>query len=51
MTSKNTSLDIEDNERPNDIFGRFLLKIVTYLAICGGIVLVVIVLILSLIHI
>ena len=45
MTSKNTSLDIEETERPNDIFGRFLLKIVTYLAICGGIVLVVIVLI------
>ena len=31
--------------RPNDKFGRFLFKIVTYLAICGGIVLVVIVLI------
>ena len=45
MTSKNTFLDIEDSERPNDFFGRFLLKIVTYLAICGGIVLVVIVLI------
>ena len=45
MTSKNTFLDIEDSERPNDFFGRFLLKIVTYLAICGGIVLVIIVLI------
>ena len=45
MISKNTLLDIEETERPNDIFGRFLLKIVTYLAICGGIVLVVIVLI------
>ena len=45
MTSKNTLLDLEETERPNDIFGRFLLKIVTYLAICGGIVLVVIVLI------
>ena len=45
MTSKNTSLDIEETERPNDIFGRFLLKLVTYLAICGGLVLVIIVLI------
>ena len=45
MISKNTLLDIEDTERPNDIFGRFLLKIVTYLAICGGLVLVTIVLI------
>ena len=45
MISKNTFLDIEDTERPNDIFGRFLLKLVTYLAICGGLVLVVIVLV------
>ena len=45
MISKNTFLDIEDTERPNDIFGRFLLKLVTYLAICGGIALVVIVVI------
>ena len=45
MISKDTFLDIEDTERPNDIFGRFLLKLVTYLAICGGLVLVVIVLI------
>ena len=45
MTSKNTLLDLEETERPKDIFGRFLLMIVTYLAICGGIVLVVIVLI------
>lgn len=45
MISKNTFLDIEDSERPNDVFGRFLLKLVTYLAICGGLVLVAIVLI------
>ena len=45
MISKNTFLDIEDSERPNDVFGRFLLKLVTYLAICGGLVLVVIVLV------
>ena len=45
MTSKKNSLDIEKTERPNDIFGRFLLMIITYLAICGGIVLVVIVVI------
>ena len=45
MISKDSFLDIEDTERPNDIFGRFLLRLVTYLAICGGLVLVVIVLI------
>ena len=45
MISKNTFLDIEVTERPNDIFGRFLLRLVTYLAICGGLVLVLIVLI------
>ena len=43
MISKDTFLDIEDTERPNDIFGRFLLRLVTYLAICGGLVIVVIV--------
>tara|TARA_B100001741_G_C16466879_1_gene557977 strand:- start:509 stop:1048 length:540 start_codon:yes stop_codon:yes gene_type:complete len=45
MTSKKPSNILENEERPNDIFGRFLLLIVTYLAICGGVILLIIVLV------
>ena len=45
MTSKKPSNILENEERPNDIFGRFLLLVVTYLAICGGVILLIIVLV------
>lgn len=43
MTSNEPINILENEERPNDIFGRFLLIVVTYLAICGGVVLLIIV--------
>ena len=45
MTSNEPINVLKNEERPNDIFGRFLLSIVTCLAICGGLVLLTIVLV------
>jgi TRAP-type C4-dicarboxylate transport system permease small subunit len=45
MTNNEKSNPFDYEERPNDVFGRFLLGVVTVLAIVGGVVLLFIVLV------